>query len=216
MHKTKVHKNINQKSRFWRTINLFIKRVIDLLGSGIGLIVLSPLLIIIGILIKITAPGPVFFTQERLGYKGKVFKIIKFRTMIVNAEHIGNGLKVKDDSDNRITPIGRFLRKTSMDELPQLINVVKGDMSLVGPRPPVTYYPYSGYEGYSETAKHRFDMRPGMTGLAQVKVRNSATWDERIVYDLDYVKHFNVMMDIRILFGTVATVLSNKNIYLHK
>lgn len=118
--------------RMVRKLNLAIKRAIDILGSGIGLIVISPLLLVIAIIIKITAPGPVFFMQERLGYKGKVFKIIKFRTMVVNAEHMGTGLKVKDDTDNRITPIGHFLRKTSIDELPQLINVLKGDSGIIG------------------------------------------------------------------------------------
>lgn len=199
-----------------RKLNLAIKRAIDILGSGIGLIVISPLLLVIAIIIKITAPGPVFFMQERLGYKGKVFKIIKFRTMVVNAEHMGTGLKVKDDTDNRITPIGHFLRKTSIDELPQLINVLKGDMSLVGPRPPVTYHPYKGYEGYSDFSKRRFDMRPGMTGLAQARVRNSATWDERIVYDVEYVDNFSVLFDIRIILETVKVVLNSKNIYAHK
>lgn len=199
-----------------RKLNLAIKRAIDFLGSGIGLIVISPLLLVIAIIIKITAPGPVFFMQERLGYKGKVFKIIKFRTMVVNAEHMGTGLKVKDDTDNRITPIGHFLRKTSIDELPQLINVLKGDMSLVGPRPPVTYHPYKGYEGYSDFSKRRFDMRPGMTGLAQARVRNSATWDERIVYDVEYVDNFSVLFDIRIILETVKVVLNSKNIYAHK
>ena len=199
-----------------RKLNLAIKRAIDILGSGIGLIVISPLLLVIAIIIKITAPGPVFFMQERLGYKGSVFKIIKFRTMVVNAEHMGTGLKVKDDTDNRITPIGHFLRKTSIDELPQLINVLKGDMSLVGPRPPVTYHPYKGYEGYSDFFKRRFDMRPGMTGLAQAKVRNSATWDERIAYDVEYVDNFSVLFDIQIILETVKVVLNSKNIYAHK
>lgn len=199
-----------------RKLNLAIKRTIDILGSSIGLIIISPFLLIIAIVIKVTAPGPVFFRQERLGYQGRVFKIIKFRTMVVNAEHMGTGLKVEDDADERIIPIGHFLRRTSIDELPQLINVLKGDMSLVGPRPPVTYHPYKGYEGYSDFSKRRFDMRPGMTGLAQVRVRNSATWDERIAYDVEYVDKFSVLFDIRILIESVKVVLNRKNIYAHK
>lgn len=199
-----------------RKLNLAVKRTIDILGSGIGLIVLSPFMLIIAIIIKVTSPGPVFFRQERLGYKGKVFKIIKFRTMVVNAEHMGTGLKVNDDTDNRITPIGHFLRRTSIDELPQLINVLKGDMSLVGPRPPATYHPYKGYEGYSDFSKRRFDMRPGMTGLAQARVRNSATWDERIAYDVEYVDKSNVLFDMQILMETAKSVLSSKDIYAHK
>ena len=122
-----------------RKINLFLKRSIDLLGSTVGLILLAIPFVIIAIKIKRDSPGPVFFKQERLGKNGVPFFIIKFRTMVVNAEHIGTGLRVKNDTDDRITKIGHFLRKTSLDELPQLINVWKGDMSLVGPRPPVTY-----------------------------------------------------------------------------
>ena len=196
-----------------RTVNLALKRLIDLFGSGIGLVILSPFLLIISVLIKITAPGPVFFKQERLGYKGKVFKIIKFRTMVVNAEKQGDGLFVYGTNDSRITGIGRILRKTSLDELPQLANVFKGDMSLVGPRPPVTYFPYDGYENYPDWAKKRFEMRPGITGLAQVRTRTTAPWDERIVIDNEYVEKFSVLFDIKILFKTVFAVLGNKNIY---
>ena len=199
-----------------RRINLAIKRCIDIIGSALGLILLSPVMLVIALLIKVTSPGTVFFKQERLGYRGKVFKIIKFRTMVTNAEHMGTGLKVKDDSDERITKVGRVLRKTSLDEIPQLINVLKGEMSLVGPRPPVTYHPYKGYEGYPDVAKKRFDMRPGMTGLAQAKVRNSATWDERIKYDVEYVKKFNVVFDMIILVQTFLILFDGTNIYANK
>lgn len=194
----------------------WIKRVFDFCVSLITLIVLFPVFALIAVWIKATSKGPVFFKQSRLGKDGKEFKIIKFRTMVVNAEHIGTGLRVNDDSDDRITKAGHFLRKTSLDELPQLINVLKGDMSLVGPRPPVTYHPYQGYEGYSETAKKRFEMRPGITGLAQVRVRNSATWDERIKYDVQYVEHFSIMLDLWILVSTVFQVLKSENIYADK
>jgi len=169
-----------------RKVNLLIKRFVDILGSFIGIIILSPLFILVAICIKVTSEGPVFFKQKRLGKDGKVFDIIKFRTMIVNAEKIGDGLTVKSEDDPRITKVGKLLRKTSLDELPQLINVLKGDMSLVGPRPPATYSPYDGYENYPEWAKRRFDMRPGMTGLAQITVRNSVVWDKRIVIDNIY------------------------------
>ena len=196
-----------------RKINLFLKRSIDLLGSTVGLILLAIPFVIIAIKIKRDSPGPVFFKQERLGKNGVPFFIIKFRTMVVNAEHIGTGLRVKNDTDDRITKIGHFLRKTSLDELPQLINVWKGDMSLVGPRPPVTYHPYKGYEGYPENRKKRFEMRPGMTGLAQVEVRNSVGWDERMVYDVRYVEQFNIVLDIRILLKTVKRVLESDSIY---
>ena len=196
-----------------RKINLFLKRVIDLLGGTVGLILLAIPFLIIAIKIKRDSPGPVFFKQERLGKNGVPFFIIKFRTMVVNAEHIGTGLRVKNDTDDRITKIGHFLRKTSLDELPQLINVWKGDMSLVGPRPPVTYHPYKGYECYPENRKKRFEMRPGMTGLAQVEVRNSVGWDERMVYDVRYVEQFNIVLDIRILLKTVKRVLKSDSIY---
>ena len=130
--------------------------------------------------------------------------------MIVNAEHIGDGLRVREDGDPRITKIGRFLRATSLDELPQLMNVVLGTMSLVGPRPPVTYHPYKGYENYPEWAKKRFNMRPGITGLTQATVRNSVSWDERIKVDNEYVDKFNILFDIKILFMTVIRVLKKK------
>lgn len=196
-----------------RRVNLFIKRLIDLLGSIIGIIVLIPIFLFISILIKITSKGPIFFRQERLGKGGKVFKIIKFRTMIVNAEKIGDGLTVKSEDDKRITKIGKFLRKTSLDELPQLFNVLIGDMSLVGPRPPVTYYPYYGYENYPEWAKKRFIMRPGITGLTQVTVRNSVSWDERILVDNKYIDFFNIWYDIKIIFSTLRKVFKSEYIY---
>ena len=196
-----------------RKINLFLKRIMDILGSTVGLILLAIPFLIIAIKIKRDSPGPVFFKQERLGKDGVPFYIIKFRTMVVNAEHIGTGLKVKDDTDDRITRTGHFLRKTSLDELPQLINVWKGDMSLVGPRPPVTYHPYDGFENYPDEMKKRFDMRPGMTGLAQVEVRNSVSWDERIVYDVRYVEQFSIVLDIQLLLKTVKKVLKSDSIY---
>jgi len=173
----------------------------------LGLIIASPFILIIAILVKTSSKGPIFFLQERLGRKGKVFKIIKFRTMVVNAENIGTGVKVDGKSDPRITKVGRFLRATSMDELPQLLNVVKGDMALVGPRPPVTYHPYKGYENYPDWAKPRFQMRPGMTGLVQISTRSKTSWDDRIKIDLEYIEKFNVLFDIKILFGTIKTVL---------
>ena len=153
-----------------KKINLGIKRIFDIFASLIGLIILSPILALIAIAIKCDSKGPVFFLQERIGKVGKTFNIYKFRTMVINAESIGEGLICRDDCDPRITRMGKILRKTSLDELPQLINVLLGEMSIVGPRPPVTYHPYNGYKSYSENAKKRFLMRPGITGLAQVGV----------------------------------------------
>lgn len=198
-----------------RTLNLIIKRLIDFFGSLIGTIIISPILIIIALLIKFNSEGPVLFKQERLGKDGKVFEIFKFRTMIVNAEKIGDGLSVKTEDDNRITKIGKFLRATSLDELPQLLNVILGQMSLVGPRPPVTYYPYDGYNSYPNWAKLRFSMKPGVTGLTQVTVRNSVSWDERIKVDLKYVESFNIWFDIKILVDTFLRIFKSDNIYMN-
>jgi len=197
-----------------RNINFFIKRLMDILGSMIGLILLSPFFLLIALSIKLTSKGPIFYKQERLGKNGKVFEIYKFRTMIVNAENIGDGLFVKTEQDKRITKVGRILRATSLDELPQLWNVLVGDMSLVGPRPPVPYHPYK-YEEYSEVQKKRFNMKPGMTGLAQVTVRNSVPWDERILADIEYVENFNILLDIKILFKTIQKVFARESIYIH-
>lgn len=136
--------------------------------------------------------------------------------MIVNAEKIGDGLTVKDNSDNRITKVGKFLRKTSLDELPQLVNVIKGDMSLVGPRPPVTYFPYDGIGNYPEWAKQRFKMLPGVTGLAQITVRNSVVWDERIKIDNKYIETFSFWLDIKIIFKTILKLFKSEDIYMSK
>lgn len=194
---------------------LFFKRFLDFILSLLAIIILSPLLLIISIFIKLDSKGPVFFLQERVGLNQKIFKIIKFRTMVVNAEHIGDGLRVKENDDPRITKIGRILRKTSLDELPQLFNIIKGDMSIIGPRPPVTYHPYNVGE-YDEIKKHRFDVRPGLSGLAQVKVRNSATWDERIEYDLSYIKNITLINDLKILLKTIIGVIKRDNIYANE
>lgn len=199
-----------------RTFNLILKRMIDIFGSIVGIVISSPFFIIIALIIKLTSKGPVFFKQQRLGKNGKVFNIIKFRTMIVNAEYIGDGLRIKSELDNRITKVGRILRKTSLDELPQLVNVLRGDMSLVGPRPPVTYHPYNGYDNYPDWAKKRFLMKPGITGLAQIEVRNSATWDERIKIDNEYIDKFNIWLDIKIMFKTAVKIFNSKDIYLVK
>lgn len=196
-----------------KKMQLVIKRFTDIFVSGMVLIVLSPVFLIIAMLIKMTSKGPVFFRQERLGKRGKIFKILKFRTMVVNAEHLGEGLRVSSERDPRITAIGRILRATSLDELPNLVNTFLGDMSLVGPRPPVTYHPYPGYGNYPEWAKKRFEMRPGITGLAQVMVRNSASWDDRIKIDNQYIQNFSIGLDIKVLFLTVKKVLKSENIY---
>lgn len=190
---------------------LIIKKIFDIISSAIGIVILSPLFLIVSVLIKLDSPGKVLFIQDRLGKDGKVFKIYKFRTMCDNAINIGNGL-FTDEADSRITKIGAFLRKTSIDELPQLFNIIKGDMSLVGPRPPVPNFPYK-YDEYSEVQKIRFEMLPGITGWAQVVGRNSIDWDERITLDIDYVKNYSFLWDIKIIILTLAKVVKREDIY---
>ncbi|MBU3197386.1 sugar transferase [Clostridium algidicarnis] len=197
-------------------LNLIIKRLIDFFGSLIGSIIISPILILIAFSIKLTSKGPILFKQERIGEDGKTFKILKFRTMIVDAEKLGDGLSIKSKNDNRITRIGKLLRATSLDELPQLFNVILGQMSLVGPRPPVTYFPYDGYNNYPDWAKKRFTMKPGITGLTQVTVRNSVSWDQRIKVDNKYIDSFNVWFDIKLLFKTVSRIFKSENVYMDK
>lgn len=189
----------------------YVKRLLDIILAICLLIGAWPFMVVIAIAIKINDPGPIIFKQERLGKDGKVFKVYKFRTMINNAIEIGSGLRT-ESGDNRITKVGNILRKTSLDELPQIFNILKGEMSFVGPRPPVPYHPYT-YEKYSDEQRLRFIVRPGITGLAQVKYRNSATWDERIVEDIKYVRNIGLILDIKICFSTVGAVALGKNIY---
>ncbi|MGL9767776.1 sugar transferase [Enterococcus mundtii] len=189
------------------------KRVIDVCISIVVLIICSPIIIILSILIKLTSEGPVFFKQKRLGLNGENFFIYKFRTMCVGAETIGDGLTIKTASDNRITKVGGFLRKTGLDELPQLINIIIGDMSLIGPRPPVTYFPYDGFNAYPEWAKKRFTVRPGITGLAQCTVRNSVSWDKRIEIDLQYIQEISFTNDLKIIYKTILKVFKIQDIY---
>ncbi|WP_442961031.1 sugar transferase [Pseudogracilibacillus sp. SO30301A] len=188
-----------------------IKRVFDILI--ILLFSLPTVLIgtIIAILIKIDSKGSIFYKQERLGFKGKVFEIYKFRTMVENAENIGSGIKTFQD-DPRITTIGKFLRKTSLDEIPQLINVLKGDMSIIGPRPPVPYHPRK-YQEYRKEQVKRFTVRPGITGYAQIKGRNNISWDERIVYDIEYVNNLSFLLDIKIFILTIVKVFKKEGIH---
>lgn len=194
-----------------KKVNNLIKRVVDLLSCLLGAILLSPILLIISVTIKLTSKGPVLFKQERLGRNGMIFEIFKFRTMVDNAENIGSGLKTFKN-DPRITRVGNVLRKTSLDELPQLINVIKGDMSIIGPRPPVPYHPRR-YEEYSNHQVQRFKVKPGITGLAQIEGRNILTWDERIEFDVEYVKKNNLLLDMKILFLTFVKVAKNEGIH---
>lgn len=181
-----------------------IKRSIDILGSGIGLIVISPILLIVGLAIKFKLGSPIFFTQDRLGKDGKVFKMIKFRTMLNKTDKFGNLLS----DEERMTSFGKILRSTSIDELPELINVFKGEMSLVGPRPLLVEYK----DLYSKEQFRRHEVRPGITGWAQVNGRNSLSWSDRFNLDVEYVDRYNFFMDIKILFMTVGKVIKRDGI----
>ena len=178
-----------------------LKRIIDVVISGIGLIILFPLFVIIGILIKLDSRGAVFFRQERTGKDGKIFKAYKLRTMVENAEKIGLRYEVAKD-DSRITRIGKYLR-WGIDELPQLINVFKGEMSMVGPRPALPHQ----VKKYSEREKRRLEVRPGVTGWALVNGRNKLSWPERIKLDIWYIDHWSIWLDLKILFKTIWVVI---------
>jgi len=178
---------------------LFIKRLLDIVISGVALVVLAPVYLILAILIRINLGTPVIFCQERPGRYGKIFKLYKFRTMTDERDEDGNLLP----DEQRLPQFGRILRSTSLDELPELWNIFSGDMSLIGPRPLlVRYLPY-----YTEEEMHRHDVRPGLTGLAQVNGRNALGWEDRFSYDLEYVNHLTFLMDVKIIFMTVGKVL---------
>lgn len=189
----------------------YLKCILDYMLAIIGIIISLPFLIMISILILFESRGPIIFVQERVGQNGKVFNIYKFRTMIDGAINMGDGLHTYE-GDSRITRIGAFLRKTSLDELPQIFNVLKGEMSFIGPRPPVPYYPRK-YEEYDEIQKKRFLLKPGISGYAQVMVRNGEPWDERIKYDVTYVENISLFFDLKTFFLTISSVVNRKNIY---
>ena len=188
-----------------------LKRAVDVSASATLLALTSPGLVMAGLLVKWSSPGPALFRQKRLGKDGRPFSVLKFRTMHVNAPDLRNpdGSSVSGEGDSRITPLGRFFRTTSIDELPQLLNVLLGDMSLVGPRPEqVDQIRY-----YTEKEKRRLDVRPGLTGLAQISGRNSITWQERKALDLEYVSTQSTWLDLKILCRTIPYVLFRNGIY---
>lgn len=196
-----------------RKVQLFIKRVFDIVVSLVLIVLLTviPVFIVVALLVKFSSKGPVLFLQERSGKDGKTFNIFKFRSMRIMEDSLdaeGNQLTPAQ----RITPVGRVLRKTSLDELPQLFNVLNGTMSIVGPRPTLPYQ----VENYTAEQRRRLEMRPGITGLAQVNGRNDLTWTQKIEYDIQYVDNFSLWMDIKILFKTVLVVFGRKGIDFHK
>lgn len=184
-----------------------VKRFLDVTASFLGLVLLSPLMLAVSILIKIDSRGPVIFRQKRIGRNGKVFEIYKFRSMCVGAEKTGSGV-YSGKGDARVTRIGKILRATSIDELPQLLNILKGEMSFVGPRPPLTYHPWK-YEEYTDFQKRMFEVRPGITGWAQVNGRKDVEWHKRIELNVWYVDHMSLLLDIKIMFMTAFKVLTN-------
>ena len=188
----------------------YIKRILDFLLAAILLVFLWWILLIVAILVKIYDPsGPVFFIQDRLGLHGRVYHMYKFRSMRVGAEHTGSGV-YSDDNDDRVTPIGRILRKTSLDELPQLLNILKGDMSFIGPRSPLTYHPWP-VEDYTPEQFKMFDVRPGLTGWAQIHGRKTVEWHKRIQMNVWYAEHVSFLLDLKIFFLTFYVVLFAKD-----
>ena len=186
----------------------YIKRTLDLILSLMALIVLMPLMIIIGILVRINLGSPIIFKQKRPGKNEKIFTLYKFRTMTDKRDIDGNLLP----DEYRLTKFGKFLRSTSLDELPELINIIKGDMAIVGPRPLlVEYLPY-----YTEEEKHRHDVRPGLTGLAQVNGRNEISWEEKLKYDTEYIKEISFYSDLEIIFKTIKKTIKRKDIKMGK
>lgn len=181
----------------------------DRVVACIALVLLAPAFALIAAAIKVESRGPVFFRQERVGRAGRRFRIWKFRTMVVGAERMGAGYLIETD-DLRITRVGRVLRRWSLDELPQLINVLAGEMSLVGPRPTLGYQ----VEQYDRRQRRRLEVRPGITGWAQVNGRNELSWPERIDLDVWYIDHWSLGLDARILVRTVGTVVSQRSVYV--
>ncbi|MBQ9461313.1 MAG: sugar transferase [Clostridia bacterium] len=184
-----------------------IKRYFDIILAILILIPTAPIMLIAAIAIKLDSPGEVIFKQERIGLNGKTFWIYKFRTMCVGAEKMAGGV-YESHNDVRVTKIGNVLRKSSIDELPQLINILKGEMSFIGPRPPLTYHPWK-YEEYTKAQKRMFEVRPGISGWAQINGRKAVEWHKRIKLNVWYVDHCSLGLDIYIFFMTIFKIFTN-------
>ena len=183
---------------------LFFKRLIDFVLSLIAIIVLSPIILIVAFLVRIKLGSPVIFCQERPGKDERIFKMYKFRSMTDERDEEGNLMP----DEVRLTSFGKKLRSTSLDELPELFNILKGDMSIVGPRPLLVRY----LPRYNSEQKHRHDVRPGLTGWAQVNGRNAISWEDKFKYDVEYTKIFSLFLDIKIVFMTIRSVLNHEGI----
>ncbi len=195
-------------------VNLVIKRLFDIVSSFIAMVLLLPIWIIIPIAVKLDSKGSVFFKQKRLTKDGHVFKMYKFRSMVVDAELTGAGL-FNYENDPRVTKVGKFLRSNSIDELPQLMNILKGDMSVIGPRPSVVNE-LGDYETLNKKYKKRFSMKAGLTGLAQVNGRNDISWDDKVRFDNQYIdlfKQYGVLIDIKLIALSMLKVFKKDQIY---
>ena len=198
-------------------MNYLLKRIFDICAAGIAMLVLSPVFGVIAVAIKLDSKGPVIFSQRRRTKNGKIFQMYKFRSMVVNAEKLGTGL-FNYENDPRVTKVGRFLRNSSLDELPQLLNVFKGDISVVGPRPCVTYE-LGDYETLNKKYKKRFTVIGGITGLAQARGRNENSWDEKVTLDNRYIDEFKqrgILLDFQIIWETLMKVFYKADIYEEK
>lgn len=186
-----------------------LKRVLDCVIAVPVLAVAAIPMGLIALAVKLDSPGPVLFRQQRLGKDGRTFEMLKFRSMCVNAEHTGSGV-YSEKGDSRVTKVGRILRATSLDELPQLINILRGDMALIGPRPPLTYHPWP-LEEYTAEQRRMFEVRPGITGWAQINGRKGVEWHRRIELNVWYVDHVSFPLDCKIFFMTIFKVLRNED-----
>ena len=184
-----------------------IKRALDIIIAVFGLLVGAIPMAIVALLIRLESPGPAIFRQQRIGKDGKVFEFLKFRSMCQGAEHTGSGV-YSGKGDARVTRIGRILRATSIDELPQLVNILRGDMSLIGPRPPLTYHPWP-LEEYTDRQRRMFEVRPGITGWAQVNGRKDVEWNRRIEMSVWYVDNVSFLLDLKIFFLSIYKVFRN-------
>ncbi|HEX9288890.1 MAG TPA: sugar transferase [Anaeromyxobacteraceae bacterium] len=192
-------------SSSWLRAQLLLKRAADVTVAAILLVALLPVMVVIALAVKATSPGEVIFRQERAGRGGRPFTILKFRTMVKDAPRSSLGTYCYQD-DPRVTRVGKLLRKSSLDELPQLVNILRGDMSLVGPRPDLPHH----VARYTAFQRERLRMRPGVTGWAQVNGRNAISWDDRIRLDVEYVRHWSPRRDLGVILKTIAVVLTGK------
>jgi len=187
------------------------KPAMDLLIAIIAVICLLPLFLVVSMAVRLESVGPVFFKQRRLGLNGKEFFIYKFRSMVTDQSSFRKNNIIFED-DPRITGVGEFIRKTSLDELPQLINIIKGEMSFIGPRPPLTYFPKS-YEEYNDFEKQRFSVKPGISGLAQIRCREIHDWDVNIKIDVEYVNSYSFILDTKLFLASLLAFFRTGNIY---